>query len=149
MHFLNNPRSLFLTDCIWHSFSAFQRITAAWTTVPSSAYLLLDPRLESAASPLFPSSSVLISDLFASILESPDSSERVVFGLLSKKLKLYQYCCDNLIFDFKSIIVLHQKLSELKKWHTKCVPRQWQSKQRSAEKQIYMMQYVTSSITWN
>jgi hypothetical protein len=50
-------------------------------------YLLLDPRLESAACPLFASSSVLISDLFASILDSPDSSERVVFGLLSKKLK--------------------------------------------------------------
>lgn len=55
-----------------------------WSVVPD---LLLDPRLESAAAPSFSSSSVLVSNLLASILDSPDSSERAVFGLLSKKLK--------------------------------------------------------------
>jgi hypothetical protein len=90
------------------SFSQFKELQLPEQTWPASAYLLLDPRLESAASPLFPSSSVLISDLFASILESPDSSERTVFGLLSKKLKVHQYCCENLIFDFNGIIETQQ-----------------------------------------
>jgi len=55
-----------------------------WSVLP---HLLLDSRLESVAGLSFSSSSVLINTVSASILDSPDSSERVVFGLLSKKLK--------------------------------------------------------------